>query len=403
MTRASGPWSRIVGGVEQDEQPIERGRPKGSRAVIDPHAAARLSAVVRDGEFDEHAADGGAGRGPRGFGGARPTVLRAVPATAVATLAIACLWTSGRDFREFPRRSTHAAPAGGSFGSPRAAAGPMFGAGGDPDARDGDQAMSAKNRMRAAVVAAAAATGSALAQDAVQWRVEDGGNGHWYQFIETTNPRTWQPTRNWAQSIGAHLATITSAEEQTFIISIAPQFQDESGGQAWLGGYQDRSASDFSEPHGGWRWVTGEPMTYQPWVHTGSELAYSDFLTLAIDVQGRFGWNDIPTDYMGGRRFCFVEFDADCNSDGIVDYGQIRASQLPDGNANGVPDCCESDSDCCIGDIYRDGVINGADLGIVLADWGPAVATKPSDLDGNGRVDGADLGMLLANWGACGG
>ena len=60
-------------------------------------------------------------------------------------------------------------------------------------------------------------------------------------------------------------------------------------------------------------------------------------------------------------------------------------------------------SDCCIGDIYRDGVINGADLGIVLADWGPAVATKPSDLDGNGRVDGADLGMLLANWGACGG
>jgi hypothetical protein len=39
----------------------------------------------------------------------------------------------------------------------------------------------------------------------------------------------------------------------------------------------------------------------------------------------------------------------------------------------------------------------------VLADWGPAVPTKPSDLDGNGRVDGADLGMLLANWGACGG
>ena len=98
-----------------------------------------------------------------------------------------------------------------------------------------------------------------------------------------------------------------------------------------------------------------------------------------------------------------MEYDADCNNDGIVDYGQIRDGTFADTNANGVPDCCESGQTCCIGDIYHDGIINGADLGIVLAEWGPVTPTTNSDLDHNGRVDGADLGILLSRWGLCDG
>jgi hypothetical protein len=37
-----------------------------------------------------------------------------------------------------------------------------------------------------------------------------------------------------------------------------------------------------------------------------------------------------------------IEWSADCNNDGIVDYGQILAGQLPDVNSNGVPDGCET-------------------------------------------------------------
>lgn len=46
-------------------------------------------------------------------------------------------------------------------------------------------------------------------------------------------------------------------------------------------------------------------------------------------------------------------------------------------------------------DLNRDGTIDGADLGILLAAWG---SSGPGDLDGNGIVDGADLGLLLAAW-----
>lgn len=54
-----------------------------------------------------------------------------------------------------------------------------------------------------------------------------------------------------------------------------------------------------------------------------------------------------------------------------------------------------------VGDLNGDGVIDGADLGLLLAQWGVCPeSAEPceGDLDGNGEVDGADLGVLLANW-----
>jgi hypothetical protein len=95
-----------------------------------------------------------------------------------------------------------------------------------------------------------------------------------------------------------------------------------------------------------------------------------------------------------------VEWSADCNSDGVVDYGQILAGQLADANTNGIPDICEGPT-CRDADLFRNGVINGADLGILLSEWGPAYANTVSDINHDGRVDGSDLGFLLANWGPC--
>jgi hypothetical protein len=37
-----------------------------------------------------------------------------------------------------------------------------------------------------------------------------------------------------------------------------------------------------------------------------------------------------------------IEFDSDCNGDGVVDYGQIKSGQLADDNTNGIPDICEA-------------------------------------------------------------
>jgi hypothetical protein len=58
---------------------------------------------------------------------------------------------------------------------------------------------------------------------------------------------------------------------------------------------------------------------------------------------------------------------------------------------------------CVSSDIYRDYNVNGADLGILLSQWGPNTSLTESDLNSDGGVDGADLGLLLSFWGPCGG
>ncbi len=48
-------------------------------------------------------------------------------------------------------------------------------------------------------------------------------------------------------------------------------------------------------------------------------------------------------------------------------------------------------------DLNDDGLVNGADLGLMLADWGSCGGCG-ADLNGDGLVNGADLGLLLADW-----
>lgn len=48
-------------------------------------------------------------------------------------------------------------------------------------------------------------------------------------------------------------------------------------------------------------------------------------------------------------------------------------------------------------DLNYDGVVDGADLGMLLATWGGTWSA--ADFDRNGTIDGGDLGMLLGAWG----
>ncbi|MBL9141922.1 MAG: hypothetical protein JNK53_08660 [Phycisphaerae bacterium] len=54
----------------------------------------------------------------------------------------------------------------------------------------------------------------------------------------------------------------------------------------------------------------------------------------------------------------------------------------------------------CAADLNSDGIVNGGDLGILLAAWGPCKGCQ-ADLNGDGTVGGADLGTLLGAWGPC--
>ena len=267
--------------------------------------------------------------------------------------------------------------------------------------------------LAAAAVIGTAATGASAQQgQAVQWRVEDGGNGHWYQLCPVGASPAWYACLSAAGRMGGTLACIGSAQEDAFVRSIQPGSPLWRDFGPWLGGFQNTGSV---EPAGGWAWINGEPWTWAGWDaeplgepnNAGCGDGEENRLHYVACQGASPHWNDAP--YSGLSSCCLspmavssyiVEWSADCNRDGIVDYGQILAGQLSDLNGNGVPDTCE-----CIGDVQVDRVVNGADLGLLLAYWGPTAHTAASeacDLNGDGRVDGSDLGMLLANWGACG-
>jgi hypothetical protein len=48
-----------------------------------------------------------------------------------------------------------------------------------------------------------------------------------------------------------------------------------------------------------------------------------------------------------------------------------------------------------IGDLNGDGVVNGADLGLLLSGW---AQPGPTDLNNDGTTNGADLGLQLSHW-----
>jgi hypothetical protein len=80
---------------------------------------------------------------------------------------------------------------------------------------------------------------------------------------------------------------------------------------------------------------------------------------------------------------------------------RFRARDLLSGSVveAGVDDVKLYGFDCTVArpaDLNGDGAVDGADLGILLGNWGNSGA---GDIDGSGAVDGADLGALVADWG----
>ena len=259
------------------------------------------------------------------------------------------------------------------------------------------------------------AEGRPCPQPPMQWTKSQGGNGHWYQVHFHS---TGLAAEAEARSIGGYLATITSAAENAYVHA---RYVEAGRQWAYIGLVQlDKQKS----PSAGWRWMSGEPVKYSNWSdHNGAfPTGAPDDTPCALPPWGvennqanqgvmQFDgrWDDIergvPT--CGSpvwNNSSVVEWSGDCNNDGIVDFGQIRAGQLEDDDRNGVPDCCEVAPRCdCPADIDRSGAVNGIDLAIVLNQWGTSGGKDypNADIDGSGLVDAADLAQLLNDWGNC--
>jgi hypothetical protein len=260
---------------------------------------------------------------------------------------------------------------------------------------------------QAAIALTLLASTAAHAQTAVQWKVADGGNGHWYQRIVIPGGITWTAARDQATVLGGHLATISTAAENSFVFQSSGVSSWATRYGPWLGGFQ---TPESVEPGVGWRWVTDERWTFTNWDGAEPNNGCNTNENALQFINYGAGWNDIPDDGRcdteGPVAHFMVEWDADCNTDGIVDYGQILQGQLADTNTDGIPDTCQCGTipslpACCPGDLNYDAEVGGADIGLLLSNWGPCASACLYDLNNDDKVNGGDLGLLLSGWGPC--
>ena len=78
-------------------------------------------------------------------------------------------------------------------------------------------------------------------------------NGH--SYYRSTSNSTWTSAKSACENMGGHLATISDANENSFLYNTWPS--------GWIGLYQDKSGAFYSEPNGGWRWTENEVSDYK--------------------------------------------------------------------------------------------------------------------------------------------
>ncbi len=147
-------------------------------------------------------------------------------------------------------------------------------------------------------------------------------------------------------------------------------------------------------------------------MNPGQMIAVSRTIDLAADMNGDLIIDQSDVD-MIVTDILNTEI-GDVNLDGMRNEADMMIAQMNLGNAgtwctgdvNGDGIVDQDDLDiiagvaACPADLTKDGIVNGADLANLLANWGenPGVA---ADLNGDGFVNGADLASLLATFGDC--
>lgn len=142
-----------------------------------------------------------------------------------------------------------------------------------------------RNRVKCSALAVAAMLGAGGAAAApVQW----GVNGHWYEFVAAPST-TWSSANSAALGLGSgwNLASITSAAEEMFIISLITGTIAERT-HVWIGG------TDAAN-EGTWTWTNGDPFSYTNWWVGEPNNVNGNENFLALDFRGSaWRWNDAP-------------------------------------------------------------------------------------------------------------
>ncbi|MCP5524142.1 MAG: hypothetical protein H7A46_21600 [Verrucomicrobiales bacterium] len=221
-----------------------------------------------------------------------------------------------------------------------------------------------------------------------------GPNGHFYRVVAA--PQIAWADANAAASVAlrcgqpAHLATITSFDEDAFIESIrlAAPFLTGLTTECWVGVSDPGSAT----PADGWQWVNGEgPIsganrgpTYANWLQTFSFEPSGDGAFLGVGLYNfwgpsptsLFGWND-----EGNLRLI----------GGYVLEWDVDATVMIDGCDTGVANVVlDEDTLCTISDLIAECAAGATNHG----DFVSCVAHLTNALKKAGLISGADKGAI---------
>lgn len=106
---------------------------------------------------------------------------------------------------------------------------------------------------------------------------------HNYKLIQSN--LNWEEAKKYCESLGGHLATITSKEEEDIVLDLLKESEIKV---SWLG------ATDLN-PNGKFEWINGEELTYTNWApnEPNNDQGVEHYLVL-YKVEGEWTWNDGP-------------------------------------------------------------------------------------------------------------
>jgi hypothetical protein len=129
---------------------------------------------------------------------------------------------------------------------------------------------------------------SPLGAAPIQWSSGVGGNDHYYELVDTGGFVAWLDAQAAAQAAGGYLATITSAEENSFIALLT------GGLESYIGAHDQNTEGAFE-------WVTGEAFGFTNWAfnepndHVApASPTGEDFVIINPPANPLGTWNDLP-------------------------------------------------------------------------------------------------------------
>ena len=147
---------------------------------------------------------------------------------------------------------------------------------------------------------------STVSSDAIEY------NDHYYIVIDIS--MSWKEAKAYCESLGGHLITITSKEEDDFAFGIINEL---FVGDCWLGATDEKV-------EGTWEWVTGEKFEYTNWDSCQPDNDYDGTEDYLGSYYGS-AWNDFRNDDLDVEKWFICEWD---NSD--FDVPDTPSGEIPE-------------------------------------------------------------------------